>query len=72
MLLALPRKAANEDALRKPTISDLARAAGVSVTTVSHAFSGRRHVDPETRKRLEPEHFFVRSARRRHRFPSFP
>ena len=52
MLLALPRKAANEDALRKPTISDLARAAGVSVTTVSHAFSGRRHVDPETRKRI--------------------
>lgn len=52
MLLALSRKAANEDALRKPTISDLARAAGVSVTTVSHAFSGRRHVDPETRKRI--------------------
>lgn len=36
----------------KPTISDLAKAAGVSVTTVSHAFSGRRHVDPETRKRI--------------------
>ena len=36
----------------KPTISDLARAAGVSVTTVSHAFSGRRHVDPETAKRI--------------------
>lgn len=38
--------------MRKPTISDLARAAGVSVTTVSHAFSGRRHVDPETRERI--------------------
>ncbi len=37
----------------KPTIADLARAAGVSVTTVSHAFSGRRHVEPETRKRIE-------------------
>lgn len=37
----------------KPTISDLARAAGVSVTTVSHAFSGRRHVDPETRQRIQ-------------------
>lgn len=37
----------------KPTISDLAKAAGVSVTTVSHAFSGRRHVDPETRKRIQ-------------------
>ena len=39
--------------IRKPTISDLAQAAGVSKTTVSHAFSGRRHVDPETRKRIE-------------------
>lgn len=38
--------------MRKPTISDLAKAAGVSVTTVSHAFSGRRHVDPETRERI--------------------
>lgn len=38
--------------MTKPTISDLARAAGVSPTTVSHAFSGRRHVDPETRERI--------------------
>jgi DNA-binding LacI/PurR family transcriptional regulator len=37
----------------RPTIQDVARAAGVSPTTVSHAFSGRRHVDPETRKRIE-------------------
>lgn len=36
----------------RPTISDLAKAAGVSPTTVSHAFSGRRHVDPETRERI--------------------
>ena len=39
--------------MAKPTISDLARAAGVSPTTVSHAFSGRRHVDPETRERIQ-------------------
>lgn len=39
--------------MKKPTISDLAQAAGVSKTTVSHAFSGRRHVDPETRQRIE-------------------
>ncbi len=37
----------------KPTIVELARAAGVSVTTVSHAFSGRRYVDPETCKRIQ-------------------
>lgn len=39
--------------MAKPTISDLARAAGVSVTTVSHAFSGHRHVDPDTRTRIK-------------------
>lgn len=39
--------------MKKPTISDLAQAAGVSKTTVSHAFSGRRHVEPETRRRIE-------------------
>jgi len=38
--------------LGRPTISDLAKRAGVSPTTVSHAFSGRRHVDPETRERI--------------------
>lgn len=38
--------------MSKPTISDLARVAGVSKTTVSHAFSGRRHVDPETCKKI--------------------
>ena len=36
----------------RPTISDVAQRAGVSPTTVSHAFSGRRHVDPETRERI--------------------
>lgn len=40
-------------AMKKPTIHDLARLAGVSKTTVSHAFSGRRHVDPQTRDRIE-------------------
>lgn len=38
--------------MSKPTISDVARVAGVSKTTVSHAYSNRRHVDPETRKRI--------------------
>lgn len=36
----------------KPTIIELARAAGVSPTTVSHAFSGHRHVEPETKERI--------------------
>ena len=39
--------------MSKPTISDLARLAGVSKTTVSHAFSGRRHVDPETCRKIK-------------------
>jgi DNA-binding LacI/PurR family transcriptional regulator len=38
---------------RTVSIADLARAAGVSKTTVSHAFSGKRPVDPETRERIE-------------------
>ncbi|MCQ0969577.1 substrate-binding domain-containing protein [Paracoccus sp. TK19116] len=38
--------------MRKPTIIDLAKAAGVSPTTISHAFSGRRKVDPGTRDRI--------------------
>ena len=40
------------EGVRKPTIIDLAKAAGVSPTTISHAFSGRRKVDPETRERI--------------------
>jgi LacI family transcriptional regulator len=35
------------------TIADVAKRAGVSRTTVSHALSGRRPVAPETRKRIE-------------------
>lgn len=38
--------------MRKPTIVDVARAAGVSPTTVSHAYSGRRQVEPATRARI--------------------
>lgn len=38
--------------MNRPTIVELARAAGVSPTTVSHAFTGRRYVEPETRDRI--------------------
>lgn len=37
---------------RRPTISDVARAAAVSVTTVSDAMSGKGRVDPGTRDRV--------------------
>ena len=38
--------------MTRPTIVQLAQAAGVSPTTVSHAFSGRRYVDPDTKARI--------------------
>lgn len=36
----------------QPTIHDVARAAGVSVTTASHALNGKGRVDPATRARV--------------------
>jgi len=38
--------------LKRPTIHDVASAAGVSVTTVSDALNGKGRVDPATRKRV--------------------
>lgn len=38
---------------RRPTIADVARAAGVSPTTVSHALNGKGHVDVHTRERVK-------------------
>jgi DNA-binding LacI/PurR family transcriptional regulator len=43
---------------RRPTIQDVAHAAGVSPTTVSHALNGKGRVDARTRARVE------RAARR--------
>ncbi|MEV0976179.1 LacI family DNA-binding transcriptional regulator [Streptomyces sp. NPDC049915] len=40
-------------ASRQPTIADVARAAGVSRTTVSHALNGLGKVDPRTRERVK-------------------
>ena len=37
---------------RRPTIQDVAKAAGVSTATVSHALTNRRPVDPITRDRV--------------------
>lgn len=44
--------AATEKILGPVTIKDVARLAAVSVTTVSHVHSGKRHVAPETRRRV--------------------
>ena len=38
---------------QRPTITDVARAAGVSITTVSHALSGKGYVDPATRAHVQ-------------------
>ena len=37
---------------RRPTIRDVARSAGVSVTTVSHTFTGNGTVAPATQQRV--------------------
>ena len=54
--MARPRGSAGTGALsaaRRPTVVDVARAAGVSVGTVSNVVSGARAVRPETRERVE-------------------
>ncbi|MGF7000838.1 LacI family DNA-binding transcriptional regulator [Paraburkholderia sp. GAS32] len=38
---------------QRPTIADVARAAGVSPTTVSHALNDKGYVDPQTRERVK-------------------
>ncbi|WP_206995277.1 LacI family DNA-binding transcriptional regulator [Trinickia mobilis] len=38
---------------RRPTIADVAREAGVSRTTVSHALNDKGYVDPHTRERVK-------------------
>ncbi|SAK99891.1 LacI family transcriptional regulator [Caballeronia fortuita] len=38
---------------QRPTIADVARAAGVSTTTVSHALNEKGYVDPQTRERVK-------------------
>lgn len=42
-----------DTAPRRLTIKDVAQAAGVSLTTVSHALNDRGYVDPETRARVK-------------------
>jgi DNA-binding LacI/PurR family transcriptional regulator len=44
---------ARDDRSGGPTIFEVAEAAGVSITTVSHVFSGKRPVGEGTRKRVE-------------------
>ncbi|MFI8849230.1 LacI family DNA-binding transcriptional regulator [Streptomyces sp. NPDC053499] len=48
--MASPRRGS---APRQPTIADVARAASVSPTTVSHALNGLGKVDPRTRERVK-------------------
>ena len=43
----------NSKPVQRITINDVAQAAGVSVTTVSHALNGRGQVDHRTRERVE-------------------
>lgn len=47
------RRAVGSEVDSRVTIFDVAEAAGVSITTVSHVFSGNRRVAAETRSRVE-------------------
>src|SRR5271165_3068586 len=50
---AAPGSAGDEDdGLAPPTIYDVARAAGVSIASVSRVLNGRRNPRPETRDRV--------------------
>lgn len=51
-VLALPEPSAPESALRRPTIRDVARAAGVAVSTVSYVINRSGQVSAETRLRV--------------------
>lgn len=44
---------------KPPTMREIATALGVSMTTVSHALSGKRHVNPDTAERIKA---FVQDA----------
>lgn len=50
----------------RATIKDVARAAGVSPTTVSHALNGRGQVDAHTRERVEKAALALRYRPNRH------
>lgn len=50
----------------RATIKDVARAAGVSPTTVSHALNGRGQVDADTRERVEKAALALRYRPNRH------
>ncbi|MDQ6680239.1 MAG: LacI family DNA-binding transcriptional regulator [Pseudomonadota bacterium] len=56
----------NAPTVSKATISDVARAAGVSPTTVSHALNGRGQVDARTRERVEKAALALRYRPNRH------
>lgn len=43
----------NQQALRPPTLRDVAALAGVSIATVSKALNGREHVKAETRRKVQ-------------------
>ena len=46
------KRRATESASRRVTINDVAYAAGVSITTVSHALNGKGRISQETRERV--------------------